>query len=159
MRAMTALGLLVVCGAAGAATVPTPDATMVAMTVRAVGMLEGSPVVILEEAGGKRVPVWIGDREADAIDQRMHGRKTPRPMTHELLERVLVALGAHVERVEIVDLRENVYYGRLVLRDKAGALHAIDARPSDCIALAVGAGLQVYVAKSVIAEAAYDAKP
>ena len=160
MRAMTALGLLVMCGAAGAATVPNADSTMVPMTVRAVGMLEGSPVVILEDATQvKRVPVWIGDREADAIDMRLHGRKTQRPMTHELLERVLVALGAHVERVEIVDLRENVYYGRLVLRDKAGALHAIDARPSDCIALAVGAGLQVYVAKSVIAEAAYDVKP
>lgn len=77
-------------------------------------------------------------------------------MTHELLERTLAALGARVERVEVVDLRDGVYYGRLTLRDKSGAQHAIDARPSDCTALAVGAGLPVWVAPKLLVDATFD---
>jgi bifunctional DNase/RNase len=156
----TMMGLVLICGAAGAATLPNPQATVVPMTVRAVGVYQGSPVVLLEDAAQEqRLTIGIGEQEAAAIDMRLHGSKTPRPLTHELLERTLVALGAHVERVEVVDLRDGVYYGRLTLRDKAGQLRAIDARPSDCIALAVGAGLQIFVAKSVLAEASIAVKP
>ena len=70
------------------------------------------------------------------------------------MEATLAALGAKVERVEVVDLRDNVYYGRLTLRDAKGITRTIDARPSDCIALAVGAGLPIFVAPSVLRAAA-----
>jgi uncharacterized protein len=160
MRSMTALGVVLVCGAASGATLPNAEPTMVPMTVRAVGIYEGQPVVLLESADQKRrLPIWIGEQEANAIDMRLHNRKAPRPLTHDLLERVLTALDAKVERVEVIDLRDGVYIGRLTLRDKSGALKAIDARPSDCTALAVGAGLPVFVAPKVLAEAAIDATP
>ena len=130
---------------------------MIPMTVAAVGMHDGQWVVLLEDAEHKRrLPIWIGETEANAIDMRLHGRKAPRPLTHDLLERTLTAVGAHVDRVEVIDLRDNTYIGRLTLRDKAGALHAIDSRPSDDIALAVGAGLPIYVHPHVLAEAGIE---
>jgi bifunctional DNase/RNase len=157
MRSMTALGVVLVCGAASGATIPNAEPIMVPMTAVAVGIYEGQPVVLLEDAEHKRrLTIWIGESEANAIDMRLHGRKAPRPLTHDLLERTLTAVGAHVDRVEIVDLRDSTYIGRLTLRDKAGTLHAIDSRPSDDIALAVGAGLPIYVHPKVLAEAATE---
>lgn len=162
MRMMLTVGIALACasGAADAATMaaesPQPTAT-VAMSVRAVGQYQGQSVVLLEDAAGKeRLPIWIGDLEAGAIDLRLKKQKTPRPLTHDLLESVLAAVGAKVEKVEVIDLRDNVFYGRLTLRDGKGTIRTIDARPSDCIALAVGAGLPVFVAPHVLVKAAQD---
>ena len=153
-------------GTAGAATMaseaPGSEApgheAPVAMSVRAVGQVRGQSVVLLEDAGGaRRLPIWIGDLEAGAIDMRVKKVKAQRPLTHDLLEASLAALGAKVERVDVTALRDGVFYGRLTLKDARGGLRVIDARPSDCIALAVGAGLPVWVAPSVLRAAASDA--
>jgi uncharacterized protein len=159
MRVMLAVGMVLACAAAAEAatmaTTPDPAATPVAMSVVAVGVYQGQNVVLLEDgAGARRLPIWIGELEAAAIDLRLHKQRAPRPLTHDLLEATLAAVGARVERVEVVDLRENVFYGRLTVRDARGALRTIDARPSDCIALALGAGLPVLVAPPVLAKAA-----
>lgn len=160
MRRMLAVTVALACaGGAAAAATMAPEATRqaqpVAMSARAVGMYQGSYVVLLEDAsGGRRLPILIGELEASAIDLRLKKQKYPRPLTHDLLDATLAAAGAKIERVEVVDLRDNVFYGRLTLRDAQGATHAIDARPSDCIALAVGAGLPVFVAPHVLAAAA-----
>jgi uncharacterized protein len=160
MRWMLAVTVALACagGAAAAATMapePTQQAQPVPMSARAVGTYQGSYVVLLEDAlGSRRLPIWIGDLEAQAIDLRLKKQKYPRPLTHDLLDSMLAAAGAKIERVEVVDLRDNVFYGRLTLRDAKGATHTIDARPSDCIALAVGAGLPVWVAPHVLAAAA-----
>ena len=162
MRLMLAVGMALACagGVAGAATMATdsaPATSALPMSVRAVGQYQGSPVVLLEDAAGKqRLPIWIGDLEAAAIDLRLKKQKPPRPLTHDLLESVLSAMGAKVERVDVIDLRDKVYYGRLTLRDAKGTLRTIDARPSDCIALAVGAGLPIFVAPHVLRQAAED---
>jgi bifunctional DNase/RNase len=160
MRWMLAAGLALACagGVAGAATMAgesAADRAPVPMSVRAVGQYQGQWVVLLEDAlGQKRLPIWIGDLEAGAIELRWKKQKYPRPLTHDLLDSTLAALGAKIERVDVVDLRDNVFYGRLTVRDAKGATHAIDARPSDCIALAVGASLPIYVAPHVLAAAA-----
>ena len=161
MRWMVAMTIALACaggataGAAKTAAEGARDTTPVAMSVRAVGQLEGRPVVLLEDAlGTRRLPIWIGDLEASAIDLRLKHEKYPRPLTHDLLDATLAALGARIERVDVVALRDNVFYGRLTVRDAGGAAHAIDARPSDCIALAVGAGLPIFVAPEVLAVAA-----
>jgi uncharacterized protein len=160
MRWMLTVGMALACasGVADAATMaaePAQPTAAVPMSVRAVGQYQGQTVVLLEDATGKqRLPIWIGDLEASAIDLRLKKQKAPRPLTHDLLESVLSSLGAKVERAEVIDLRDNVFYGRLTLRDAKGALRTIDARPSDCIALAVGAGLPVFVAPHVLTKAA-----
>jgi uncharacterized protein len=162
MRWMLTVGMALACasGVAGAATMAAEGAqptAAVPMSVRAVGQVQGQSVVLLEDAAGKqRLPIWIGDLEASAIDLRLKKQKAPRPLTHDLLESVLSSLGAKVERVDVIDLRDKVFYGRLTLRDAKGTLRTIDARPSDCVALAVGAGLPVFVAPQVLAKAAED---
>jgi uncharacterized protein len=158
MRVMLAVGLVAALAAAAeAATMGTaPDGTApVAMSVSAVGTYQGQPIVLLEDGTGtKRLPIWVGELEASRIDLRLHKQKAPRPLTHDLFDATLAALGARIERVEVVDLRDNVFYGRLTVRDAKGAIKTVDARPSDCIALALGASLPVYVAPSVLAKAA-----
>jgi hypothetical protein len=150
------LGLLA-SGAEGAAAV-APEPAPVVMRVRNVGELHGQAVVLLE-GGEPRVilPIWIGPSEASAIDLRLRNQKAPRPLTADLLETTLATLGAKVDRVEVIDLRDNTFIGRLTLRDAQGAEHLIDARPSDLIALAIGAHLPVLVAPHVLAQAGLDA--
>jgi bifunctional DNase/RNase len=156
MKAMLAVALAVgAVGIAGAAATPSEAAlSTVPMTVRTVGVYQGQNVVLLEGGEPKVVlPIWIGSIEAGAIDMRLRGQKPPRPLTHDLLESTLASLGAKVERVEVIDLRDNVFIGRLTLRDAAGNLHVIDARPSDLCSLAVGANLPIYVNPNVLKEA------
>jgi hypothetical protein len=158
MRSMLMVTMVLASGVAGAATMPEDAAGRalpVPMTVRAVGQYQGQSVVLLEDAAGaRRLPIWIGELEAAAIDMRVKKQKPPRPYTHDLLEATLAALGAKIERVEVTELRDDVFYGRLVLRDAKGVARSIDARPSDCIALAVGAGLPIFVAPAVLRAAA-----
>jgi bifunctional DNase/RNase len=98
-----------------------------------------SPVVILREKDGDRVlPIFIGAPEASAIAMELQGLKTSRPMTHDLLKQVLVGLGGELRRVLITALRDNTYFAELLIR-RDGELFEIDARPSDCIALALRA--------------------
>src|SRR5262249_42927587 len=114
MRSSVALGIAVgvvaVAASVGAATLGPSDApTMVQMTVRTVGVVSGQYVVLLEDTQHKvQLAMSIGPLEAMAIDRRMRGEKTPRPMTHDLFESTLTALGARVERVEVIEMRDDV---------------------------------------------------
>jgi bifunctional DNase/RNase len=131
----------------------------VEMRVREVRYDRGSHVVILQTRGGGRLlMIWIGQREAQAIQMRMSGAKAPRPLTHDLLETVLSRLKARIVKVEVDDLKNNVFYGKLTLKDGTGR-HRIDGRPSDLITLAVGANLPIHVAAHVLKKAGVDAQP
>jgi uncharacterized protein len=104
------------------------------------------PVVILQSIDGtRRLPIWIGPPEASAIAMELAGKKFQRPLTHDLLIAILSGLGAKVRRVEITDLRENTFYAKIYV-EANGELLAIDARPSDSIALAQKAKARIFVA-------------
>jgi uncharacterized protein len=138
---------------------PAPPKAMVEMEVLRVASANNQPVVILRsQAERKLLPIWIGEAEANAIQMRLAGRKPPRPLTHDLLDRVVAQLGARIVRVHVEDLRDNVFYGRLFLKHGTKEVD-IDARPSDCIALAVGARAPVVVARRVLDAAGVDDKP
>jgi bifunctional DNase/RNase len=108
------------------------------------------PVVILKEDEGLRVvPIWIGHPEAMAIMLAVQGAEPPRPLTHDLLMGVIGATGFEVDRVEITRVEESTFYASLVLRD-SGRTIALDARPSDCLALAVRSGCPVFVDEEVM---------
>lgn len=116
------------------------------------------PVLILrpleEEPGHSRVlPIWIGQPEATAILLAIEGVELPRPLTHDLLKNVIESLDAYIERIEITRVEEGTFYAALVLRAEERTL-AIDARPSDSIALAVRTGAPVFVADDVMESAA-----
>jgi bifunctional DNase/RNase len=105
-----------------------------------------SPVVILQSVDGtKRLPIWIGPPEASAIAMEITGKKFQRPLTHDLLVSILNGLGAKVRRVEITDLRENTFYAKIYL-EAHGELLAVDARPSDSLAVALKSKARIFVA-------------
>jgi uncharacterized protein len=109
-------------------------------------------VIVLKEIEGERAfPIVIGIWEAVAIDRNIKGKKTPRPMTHDLLENVIGGLDAKLERVIVNDLRDRTFYARLVLR-RNGKVVEVDSRPSDAIALAVQMKAPIYVEEKVLEE-------
>jgi len=116
-----------------------------------------SPVLILkDEARDLALPIWIGPVEAMAISLAINAVETPRPMTHDLLVRVVAGLGGTVTAVEVVALREGTFFAEIVVaQGEPGAeeIRRIDCRPSDAIALAVRAHVPIRVAESVLAEA------
>ena len=108
------------------------------------------PIVLLKEAHGERyLPIWIGAVEATAIAFAQQGVVPPRPLTHDLLRDVLTAVGAQLSAVQIMDLRDGVYYADLVF---AGGVR-VSARPSDAIALALRTNVTIYSEDAVLEEA------
>jgi bifunctional DNase/RNase len=109
-----------------------------------------TPIVILKDSENKlNLPIWIGLLEATAMATELEGIKMARPMTHDLLRNVLGELGATVEAIEVIDLRDNTYYA-LVHLEVDGRRVAIDCRPSDAISLALRTKSPIYVAKKVL---------
>ncbi|MFS8497593.1 MAG: bifunctional nuclease family protein [Micromonosporaceae bacterium] len=108
------------------------------------------PIVLLREVDGERyLPIWIGAVEATAIAYEQQGIKPPRPLTHDLLRDVLKALNAPLHAVEIVELKDSVFFADLVIGDGI----RVSARPSDSIALALRAGAKIRCAEKVLDEA------
>ncbi len=111
------------------------------------------PIVILKDSDGDRVlPIWVGVFEANAIALQIENIPTPRPMTHDLLKNILSEIEANVDRIVVSELRENTFYAMIYL-DRGGQIIAIDARPSDAIALALRTKSPIYVEESVVENA------
>jgi uncharacterized protein len=109
------------------------------------------PIVLLKEVDGDRyLPIWIGAVEATAIAYEQQGVKPARPLTHDLLRDVLSALKAPLRAVEIVEMRDNIFYAELVIGEGV----RVSARPSDSIALALRVGAPIRCADQVLTEAA-----
>jgi bifunctional DNase/RNase len=109
-----------------------------------------TPIVVLRDAEGQKVlPIWVGVFEANAIAVQIENVPTPRPMTHDLLRNVIHDLHATVERIVVTDLKENTFFA-LIHLNISGERVAIDARPSDAIALALRASAPIFVEEAVI---------
>jgi len=112
---------------------------MIEVVVQHLGLdpTSNSPVVVLREKDGQRfLPIWIGPAEANAIAMKLQDVQAPRPMTHDLLTRVVTGLGGTLRRVFINSVKENTYYAEMVI-DRDDHVFQVDARPSDSIALAL----------------------
>jgi bifunctional DNase/RNase len=118
-----------------------------------VEMPTNQPLVLLREVEGSRyLPIWIGAVEASAIAYAQQGTVTPRPLTHELMRDVILALGDELEEVRIVDVRDGVFYASLLFASGA----EVEARPSDSIALALRAGARMLCTEDVLDEAGIE---
>jgi uncharacterized protein len=108
----------------------------------------GVHYLVLEEKAGRRIlPIGIGDDEARAIMFELRGVKPERPLTYELLLRVIELTGNKVDRVVIGDVRDEVYYAKVYL-DRGR--YTLDSRPSDAIAIAIGANAPIFVADRLL---------
>jgi uncharacterized protein len=122
------------------------------MTIKGlmVDPITNMPIIILRDKDGQRVlPIWVGVFEANAIALQMENVTTPRPMTHDLLKNVISDLKADIQKIVVSDLRENTFYALIYLVVN-GEPVAIDARPSDAIALALRAQAPIFVEDRVI---------
>lgn len=111
----------------------------------------GAYALILREVdGNRRLPIIIGQAEAQSIALEMEGIKPPRPLTHDLMKNIITAFGSELTDVVIDDLRDGTFYAKLSIDSQL-----IDSRPSDAIALAVRYGAQIFVSSTVMEEAAF----
>jgi hypothetical protein len=115
-----------------------------------VSLMSQQRIVILRERNAERyLPIWIGIYEAESITIALQEVEVARPLTHDLLRNVFRELNATIQRVEVVTLRDDTFFGNIVVDANNQSLN-IDARPSDALAIAVRAHVPILVAKSVM---------
>ncbi|WP_255551104.1 bifunctional nuclease family protein [Granulicella sp. dw_53] len=108
------------------------------------------PIVVLKDVDSDVVlPIWVGIFEANAIALELEKTATPRPMTHDLLQNLARGLNAQVQKVVVSELRDETFFA-VIWMDHAGETVAIDARPSDAIALALRWDCPIYVNRTVL---------
>jgi hypothetical protein len=128
---------------------------MVRVKVKLVGIDQVAmcPVVVITDMDEKKfLPIMVGPAEASAIAMELEGVKPPRPLTHDLMRDLLLKLDAQVDRVVISDLKDETYYGSIILKTAKEQLE-IDARPSDAIALALRTESPIFVVEAVASQA------
>ena len=114
--------------------------------------MQPEQIIMLKEVDGERkFPIVIGNPEAYAIDRRLKGVVSQRPLTHDLLASVIEQLGGSIDRIEINNLQDHTFFARIHIRHK-GETIKIDSRPSDAIALGVATMVPIYVAEHVLDE-------
>jgi hypothetical protein len=108
-----------------------------------------NPVVLLEVEDSEEVlPIWIGHAEGLAIELHMRGESFERPLTHDLFKTALESLGGSVSKVAVTELRDNTFFAKIYIQ-RNNEVYAIDARPSDSIALALKSGAPIFVSQEV----------
>jgi len=102
--------------------------------------------------GEKTFVIYVDHSVGAAITMFVRNTPKERPLTHDLIGHVFTGFGIRIERVIINDLKNSTYFARLVLRaenELGEKILEIDARPSDCIALAVMQKRPIYVTNKV----------
>lgn len=112
-------------------------------------------LLLKEVDGPRRLPIVIGEPEAQAIANELEGVRPQRPMTHDLLRSVIETLGASVKEVLISEIKEGTFYAKVVFEYSD---LEVDARPSDAIALAVRCGAPLYINEDIMDEVSLRAE-
>lgn len=113
----------------------------------------GYAVILKEVAGSKRLPIIIGQYEAQSIALELEGIKPPRPLTHDLLKEVIVSLGSSIEHIVISELKESTFYAKI--KFSSSDIEELDARPSDAIAIALKFSAPIYVNTEIMEEVGF----
>lgn len=113
-----------------------------------------APILVLQQDGGTEIlPIWIGTAEALSISVALNGTRMDRPLTHETMFQVILAMGGQVSAVDVMTLRDGTYFAELEIT-LGGNVVRVDCRPSDGIALAVRCDAPIRVAGPVLEETA-----
>ena len=114
--------------------------------------MQDQQIIMLKEVDGERTfPIVIGSGEAYAIDRRLKGIPTPRPLTHDLLANIIDHLGGEIAQIEINDLENHTFFARIHIKQN-GRTVEVDSRPSDAIALGIATSVPIFVAEHVLDE-------
>lgn len=105
--------------------------------------------VILEDSQGKKLSIWIGLAEAQAISIVLEGISVLQPMTHDLIVSVIVGLGGQIKKVVVDELTKDTFHAH-IYTEKEGEKHIFDSRPSDAIALALRVGCPIFVEGKIL---------
>jgi bifunctional DNase/RNase len=118
-----------------------------------ISLTNAQRIIMLKQVDAERyLPIWIGPYEAESITIALQEIEVSRPQTHDLIRNILTAMDARLSRIEIISLKEDVYYGRLVIEAPEKTLQ-VDARPSDAIALAVRYHAPIQVVAAILEKA------
>ena len=130
-----------------------PDMIEVSIDSVRVSLMSPQRIVILRDKNTDRyLPIWVGPYEAEAITVALQEVEISRPMTHDLLKNVFNTFKALLVRVEIQSLKDDVFYGNIVVELDGESIH-IDSRPSDAIALAIRAHIPIMASQEVMDKA------
>lgn len=125
--------------------------------LKAIYTINDVPVLFLEDVRtGLVIPIWISHAEAEAIVIAREKVKTARPLTHELMQKVIEELEGKLESVAIKGYFDSIYYAILLLRDKEKKKKELDARPSDAVALAARIDVPIYISEEVFIKCARE---
>jgi uncharacterized protein len=126
--------------------------TVIEVQVRAVLPTSGGCAVFLGNSD-KVFIIYVDQTVGSAITMFMRDVAKERPLTHDLMGHLMTAVGAHVERIIINDLKNATYYARMIIRAEnelqQKKIIELDARPSDCIAMATQQKAPIYVSQEV----------
>jgi bifunctional DNase/RNase len=114
-------------------------------------MMEQQIIMLKEVDCERKFPIVIGSSEAMAIDRRLKGIPTPRPLTHDLLANIIESMGGNIEKIEINNRENHTFCARIFIRQDGQVLE-IDSRPSDAIALGIATMVPIFVAEHVLDE-------
>ncbi len=113
-------------------------------------------ILLLKEVDGAgTLPIWIGKPEADSIALALGKVATPRPLTHDLVKNIVDGLRVKITRVVVTEITDNTYYALIYLNDGTKET-LIDSRPSDAVAVALRAGVPIFVEDDIMATRSAD---
>ena len=119
-----------------------------------VGLMSQQRVVLLREVDSDRfLAIWIDAYMAEQITFALQDVEVSRPMSHDLMKNIVHNLDARVIRVEVVELKEEVFYGSIVVETSSGFVINIDSRPSDALSLAVRVNVPIMISPQVMEDA------
>ena len=120
-------------------------------------MPSNQPIVLLKEVEGSRfLPIWVGAVEATAIAFAQQGMVAQRPLTHDLIANILEAADLTMTAVQVVQLKDGIFYAELQVRTDSGTALKISARPSDAIAIALRTKSNILADSDLLDEVGID---
>jgi RNA polymerase sigma factor (sigma-70 family) len=118
---------------------------------------EKTAILLTEEAGERRLSIWVGGFEALQVAFALEGTTLPRPMAYQFMTSLLEATGGRLAEARVTRLDDGTFYGVAVVDGPAGT-REVDARPSDILNLALLTGAPIRVDPEVLAEASQSDK-
>lgn len=115
-----------------------------------VSLMNQQRIVLLRDLDMERyLAIWVGVYEAEHLTIALQEMELARPLTYDLFKNMISSLDAQILRVEVVALRDETFYGNIVMEIDSRIIN-IDSRPSDALNLAIRLHVPIFVARDVM---------